>query len=90
MSDKLLKRYVKDRDKALRNLDIKEFIDFLYKYVEVLGYEFVRAFVMKDEMTQMATMCKSVCNISSFQGTETYQRARAWLMVHGMKEDIQL
>ena len=90
MSDKLLKRYVKDRDKALKNLDIGEFIEFLYKYINELGYDFVKAFVSMSETTKMATMCKMVCNIKSFRKTETLQRALSWLKQHDMSKEIKV
>ena len=86
---KEIKRYVADRDKALENLDIHEYIQFLEKWESTIGKDMVSRFKQANEIVQMATMCKMVCCINKFFGTKTWLKAHDWLDAHNMFAGIQ-
>ena len=82
--------YVAARNKALKNLNVSEFIRFLVKYENTIGKKVVKNFMKADGITQKATMCKMVVNITTFKGTETWSKAIDWLMKHELSGDIGL
>ena len=86
---KEIEEYVAERNKALENLDVSEFIRFLVKHKNVIGATTVNRFLKSDEIVQKATMCKMVVNIISFKGTETWSKAIEWLTEHKMSGEIQ-
>ena len=85
---KAIRKYDVDRDNALKNLDIKEFIAFMENHEYELGKKFVDDFKKEDKKTQYMTMCKMVCNIQNFRRTETLKKAKKWLKENGISEEI--
>ena len=89
MSDAISK-YVIDRDNALKNLDIKEFTEFMNTHRKEISKSVVDKFMWANEIVKMATMCKMVVNIKGFRRTETYKKAAQWLKDHDMSKEIEL
>lgn len=75
MDDKDLKKYVKDRDKAILSFDIEQMRKFCKKYEDVLTY------IPPDDVLYAAFM-KCVADIRSAT-PEQKKKAADWLTYHG-------
>ena len=76
MTDKQLKMYVKDRDKAILSFDIDEMKKFCKKYEDVLTY------IPPDDDVLYAGFMKCVTDIRAAT-PEQKKRAADWLTEHG-------
>ena len=84
-----LEIFTRDRDTALATLEVSEFIKFIKKHRDTFGKNFVSHFIGASETVQKATMCKMICSIPKFYGTEVEQKAIFWLSAHKMSLGIR-
>ena len=64
---------------ALINFDFKAF----KKWVEKHNVSLWKMFKIQPEKTQMATMCKMICNRTDMLATEAHRKATNWLIKNG-------
>ena len=67
--------------KALEKFELEEFKKWMKKF----DFPLWKSFQLQDEITQMATMCKVICNRYDMLGTEAHKKAIRWLKEHDMK-----
>lgn len=65
--------------KALMKFDLKAFKKWVEKYNKPLW----KQFKIQPEKTQMATMCKMICNRTDMLATEAHRKATKWLIKNG-------
>ncbi len=80
MATKQLKKYVSTMREALETFDLKEVKKWMNKYNHGLYLSFKDA----NEIVQMATMCKMICNRTDMLNTEAHKKAVKWLTEHNM------
>lgn len=76
MTDKELKKYVKDRDEAILSFDIEQMRKFCKKYQDIL------ANIPQDEEIMYAGFMKCVADIRAATPQDKKKAAR-WLIEHG-------
>ena len=64
---------------ALLKFDIKAFKKWVEKYNKPLW----KQLKIQPEKTQMATMCKMICNRTDMLATEAHKKANKWLIENG-------
>jgi len=63
MTNKQIKQFVKDRNKAVWSLDAWKMTDFLLKYKHLYSADVIEQFASKDEKFIQGTMAKMCFNI---------------------------
>lgn len=81
MANKQVKKYASTMEEALEKFDLKELKRWMNKYNHGLYLSFKDA----NEIVQMATMCKMICNRTDMLNTEAHKKAVQWLKEHDMK-----
>jgi hypothetical protein len=76
MTDKELKKYVKDRDEAILSFDIEQMRKFCKKYQDIL------ANIPPDDEIMYAGFMKCVADIRAAT-TRDKKKAARWLIEHG-------
>lgn len=69
---------------ALEKFDLKIFKSWVKKNNPPLYRQFIKA----NEIIQMATMCKMICNRTDMLNSEAHKKAAKWLTEHDMKGRI--
>ena len=69
---------------ALVTFDVEKLKKWMKKWNNPLYKQFIKA----NEIVQMATMCKMICNRTDLMGSEVQHKAILWLKEHNMKGRI--
>lgn len=78
------KDYSSSMKEALESFDLKIFMKWVKKHNKVL----YPSFSALSEKTQMATMCKMICNRTDLLNSEAHKKAIKWLKENNMKGEI--
>lgn len=82
MKKKKVEKFVIERDKALETFSVAELEKFMKKWHKEMYAEFKKA----SPLTKKATLCKMICAVTKFQGTELEKKASDWLKYHKMRK----
>lgn len=66
---------------ALEKFDLSAFKKWLCKY----NFSLWQRFIKFDNYTQIAIMCKQICDRTDMLDTEAHKKAVQWLSEHNMK-----
>ena len=66
---------------ALLTFNLKKLKEWMKKYNQPL----LKSFEKQSEETQMASMCKLICNRTDLLGSEVHHKAIKWLKDHNYK-----
>ena len=78
---KKVTKFQSSMKEALATFDLKKFKSWLQKYNKHLW----NTFKTHNEVTQMGTMCKMICNRTDLLGSEAHKKAINWLKENNMK-----
>ena len=76
--------YTKSMKDVLLKFDLKALKKWMKKYRTDLYASFMKA----NEIVQMATMCKMICNRNDMLATDAHKKACQWLKEHNMRGQI--
>lgn len=80
-------KFIKDRNETLAKNDIKELVKYFKRNCARKDYiEFKNA----SNYVKKATLCKMICSVSHFDGTDLQKRSQEWLKEHHMKNTVRV
>ena len=82
MKKKKVEKFVIERDKALETFSVVELEKFMKKWHKETYKDFKNA----SPLTKKATLCKMICAVTKFKGTELEKKAEDWLKYHKMRK----
>lgn len=77
-------KYYSSMKEVLATFDLKKFKSWLQKYNKPLW----NTFKNYNELVQMGTMCKVICNRTDLLGSEAHKKAIKWLKENNMRGGI--
>ena len=81
---KKVTKFQSSMKEALATFDLKKFKSWLQKYNKPLW----NTFKNHNEVTQMGTMCKMICNRTDLLDSEAHKKAVKWLKENNMRGGI--
>lgn len=88
MKIKVIKQYVQERDEALAKFSVEALTEFVEKNIDLIGKDVVDTFKESSPIVKKATLCKMICNVKTFENTELYEKAEAWLKENKMNAGV--
>ena len=77
-----------DYTKSMKDVLEKFDLDALKKWMKKYRIDLYGQFLKADEIVQMATMCKMICNRTDMLNSEAHKKAVKWLKDHNMRGQI--